>query len=87
MKTEWKQFKNRAITILLTACIALVTYGIWVGNMQTEIEYSKAKLVEHESKLSTLSNNESSARAQLAGIEVQLRQIDMTLQEIKSKLR
>lgn len=87
MKVEWKQFKNRALTILLGSCIALVGYGIWVGNIETDIEYTKERVNEHEKKILTLSTNESTSRAQLAGIEVQLRQIDMTLQEIKDKLR
>ena len=39
LKKEWSAFKKNAITILGSGLVALVGYGIWVGTIQSSIQF------------------------------------------------
>lgn len=83
LKSEWAAFKARALSILIGAVVVVGGYGIWVGNIQTELA---------QISRSVYSNDEENARfdARLGSLEVnngeiktKLINIEATLQEIK----
>jgi hypothetical protein len=86
MRTEWKEFKTRAMWTMISFIGAILSIGIWVGTMQAghqELEdntiQAKVDIKALEARTNMLEVNNSEIRARLVSIEV-------TLQEIKAAI-
>lgn len=90
MKKEWKEYKNRAMWILVGFVGSILSIGIWVGTMQTTIEgitghetEDKARFLQIESRLNSLEITNSEIRARLMSIEATLQEIKVAVKSIK----
>jgi hypothetical protein len=86
MQKEWKSMKRIAFVTLLGFAGGILSIGIWVGTIQSNLghfdeELSKAdnKHILYESRITSLEVNNSEIRSRLTSIEV-------TLQEIKAAI-
>lgn len=87
MKNEWREFKSKALWIFICSASVLVSYGVWVGTMQTNItqiqkEQGKADVL-HE-QISERVNNLEVTNGE---IRARLSSIDATLLEIKAAIK
>ena len=87
MKREWHEFKSRALTILIGTLFALVGYGIWVGNIQSQTKYNERQLQTQEEKHILIEQRLGNVEVVNSEVKARLQSIDATLQEIKVAIK
>lgn len=90
MKKEWKEFKdrederkNKTLYVIIGFAVALISIGIWVGTIQTNIESVTNHDAEDKLRFSQLEQKVTNTEINNAGINARLASIESTLQEIK----
>lgn len=90
MKKEWKEFKdrederkNKTLYVIVGFAVALISIGIWVGTIQTNIESVTNHDAEDKARFIQLEQKVTQAEISNAGINARLASIESTLQEIK----
>lgn len=97
MKKEWKEFKdreddrkNKLLYIIVGFAVALISIGIWVGTIQTNIESvtnhdaeDKARFIQLEQKVTQTEISNAGINARLASIEATLQEIKVIIKQIK----
>lgn len=97
MKKEWKEFKdrederkNKTLYVIVGFAVALISIGIWVGTIQTNIESvtnhdaeDKARFIQLEQKVTQTEISNAGINARLASIETTLQEIKVIIKQIK----
>jgi len=69
IKVEWRQFKNRALMVLIASLVPFAGYGIWIGTIQADIAHNMAMIEDNSTRLDWCSATQNDIRVQLARIE------------------
>lgn len=90
MKKEWKEFKdrederkNKTLYVIIGFAVALISIGIWVGTIESNIESITNHDSEDKARFAQLEQKVTQAEISNAGINARLASIESTLQEIK----
>lgn len=97
MRNEWKEFKdrederkNKILYIIVGFAGALISIGVWVGTIQTNIESvvdhdseDKARFAQLEQKVTATEINNAGINARLTSIEATLQEIKVIIKQIK----
>lgn len=86
MKREWREFKTRALIILLGAIVAMVGYGVWVGTINTNSQSNSHQIELIQVHIAEVDRRQQSADVTSAEIRTKLISIEATLVEIKQTL-
>ena len=94
MRNEWKEFKerederkNKVLYIVIGFAVALISIGIWVGTIQTNIESITNHDSEDKARFAQLEQKVTATEITNAGISARLASIEATLQEIKLAIK
>ena len=87
LKTEWTTFKSRALSILLFGVLAAVSYGIWIGTLQTTVNNNTTNIVSNKEAISSFDKRIQANDITSAEIRTKLSNIETTLSEIKLSLK
>lgn len=87
MTKEWKEFKSRALWILVGFIGTILSIGIWVGKMQTNIENNTTIIGQLKTDQIGVVSRLTSLEITNSEIKARLTSIDATLQEIKVSIR
>lgn len=90
LKAEWAQLKARALSILIGAVVIVGGYGIWVGNIRTEVAQLSSSVstnneerIRFEARLGSLEVNNGEIRTKLVNIEATLQEIKVAIKGIR----
>jgi hypothetical protein len=90
MQNEWKEYKNKAMWVLLGFSGSILAIGVWVGTMQTTLESvtshegeDKARFLQVEARLNSAEVNNAGVLARLASIEVTLQEIKVAVKSLR----
>lgn len=90
MRQEWKEFKerederkNKTLYVIIGFAVALISIGVWVGTIQTNIESVTIHDSEDKARFAQLEQKVTATEISNAGINARLASIESTLQEIK----
>lgn len=90
MRKEWKEFKerederkNKTLYVIIGFAVTLISIGIWVGTIDTNIESITDHDSEDKARFAQLEQKVTAAEISNAGISARLASIESTLQEIK----
>lgn len=90
MRQEWKEFKerederkNKTLYVIIGFAVALISIGVWVGTIQTNIESVTLHDSEDKLRFAQLEQKVTATEISNAGINARLASIESTLQEIK----
>lgn len=90
MRKEWKEFKerederkNKILYVIIGFAVTLISIGIWVGTIDTNIESITDHDNEDKARFAQLEQKVTAAEINNAGISARLASIESTLQEIK----
>jgi len=90
MRKEWAEYKTRAFWVLLGFSGSVLSIGIWVGALQSNIQNmsnehakSEAKTVQIDSRLNLLEVNNGEIRARLTSIDLILQEIKLSINQLK----
>lgn len=90
MRQEWKEFKerederkNKTLYVIIGFAVALISIGVWVGTIQTNIESVTTHDSEDKARFAQLEQKVTATEISNAGINARLASIESTLQEIK----
>jgi hypothetical protein len=87
LKREWVSFKKHATNILIGGLGAMVAYGIWVGTIQSSIQYNATQLTQTQIKVNDIDRRQQASDVSNAEIKTKLNNIESTLLEIKTTLK
>jgi len=89
MQKEWKEFKNKSFWILIGFFGALLSVGVWVGTIQTNIQNitetaNKAAIQAEavEKRVNALEITNGEIRTKLSGIEAVLQEIKIAIRQL-----
>ena len=90
LRREWEEMKTRVVYILLGGVLALVGYGVWVGQIQTQvsrnmsdIQKNDSRTVIDEARINSIEVINSSTNARLTSIDVALQEIKLAIKQIR----
>lgn len=90
MRNEWKEFKerederkNKVLYVVIGFAVALISIGVWVGTIQTNIESITNHESEDKARFAQLEKKQTETEISYAGFRAELIAIQATLQEIK----
>lgn len=83
MKKEWSEYKSRAFWVLLGFSGSILSIGIWVGAMQTNIDNVNKDHVDFETQTHQIEARLGLLEVTNGEIKARLTSIDLMLQEIK----
>lgn len=75
------------LTSIIVIVSAIVGYGIWIGNIQSQISATETLANESKQSIIQLQNQNSDIKVQLMKLETQLSGIQGVLLEIKQALK
>ena len=94
MRSEWKEFKereddrkNKILYLIIGFAVALISIGVWVGTIQTNIESITNHDSEDKARFAQLEQKVTATEITNAGISARLASIEATLQEIKLAIK
>jgi hypothetical protein len=87
MQAEWKEYKSKAMWVLLGFSGSLIAIGVWVGTMQTNIASLTSHETEDKGRFTALETRVSSSEINNASVLARLASIETTLQEIKVAIK
>lgn len=94
MRQEWKEFKerederkNKILYVIIGFAGALISIGVWVGTIQTNIESVTTHDSEDKARFAQLEQKVTATEISNAGINARLASIESTLQEIKLAIK
>lgn len=87
LKNEWEQFKTRALWVLIGGIVAMVSYGVWVGNIQTRISNNEDSIQDNSAAIQRLTETVNTTNITMASVLAKLGSIESTLIEIKASLK
>jgi hypothetical protein len=89
MKREWAEYKTKAFWVLLGFVGSILSIGIWVGTMQTNIDSiitqtreDSARFVQIETRLNSLEVTNGEIRARLSSIDLALQEIKIAINKL-----
>lgn len=83
MQREWAEYKRKAFWVLLGFSGSILTIGIWVGAMQTNIDNITQDHAVYNTKTSQIETRLNLLEVTNGEIKARLTSIDLILQEIK----
>jgi len=87
MQGEWKEFKQKAFWAMATFIISILSVGIWVGTIQSNIQTIQTNAEKASVVSDQLDRRLQALEVTNGEIKARLTSIDATLQEIKLSIR
>lgn len=87
MQKEWKEFKTRAFWAMASFIGAILSIGIWVGSIQTNIQHINELAGRAASQADNTDKRLNALEINNGEIKTKLSSIEATLQEIKVSIR
>ncbi len=90
MQKEWAEYKTKAFWVLLGFSGSILTIGIWVGTMQSNIDNITKDHVaiddqahQMEARLNMLEVTNGEVKARLTSIDLILQEIKLSINQLK----
>lgn len=87
MRDEWKDFKQKALLIMIGFLGSLLAIGVWVGTVQTSITNIASVSSRTSTQYDTIEKRVNSLEVTNGEIRSRLSSIDATLLEIKVAIK
>jgi Tfp pilus assembly protein PilO len=90
IKEEWKSFKKLLFHLLIAAVLAVLSYGFWIGAIETRVSRNETDILENdkrsainENRLNAIEITNSSTNARLTSIDIVLQEIKLAINKLK----
>lgn len=90
MRREWAEFKSRVFWLIVSSIGIIVTYGVWIGTVQTNQAQMQSQMAEFndnqkisETRITTLEINNGEIKTRLSSIDATLQEIKLAIKNIR----
>lgn len=87
MRNEWREFKGRALSILLGGLVVMVGYGVWVGTIQSSIKNNEVLVAAQVLRVAEIERRQQTTDITNAEIKAKLVNIELGLVDIKESIK